>query len=89
MEKKAIEEHDEWDDRGRRWEERIGGRQGPRLSMSVLMQSRASFPNGKAEGIDGISAEILKSIPWRALKKIRKALEMRYFGPDKEELMSG
>ena len=47
------------------------------------------FPNGKAEGIDGISAEILKSVPWRALKKIRKALEMRYFGPDKEELMSG
>ena len=56
--------------------------------MSVLMQSRASFSNGKAVGIDGISAEVLKSIPWRALQKIRKAFEMRYLGQNKEEIES-
>ena len=27
--------------------------------MSVIMQSRASFSNGKALGVDGISAEVL------------------------------
>ena len=54
--------------------------------MSVLMQSRASFPNGKAVGIDGIFAEILKSIPWRALQQIRKAFEMIYFAQNKEEI---
>ena len=86
MRRKAKEELDEWDERGRRWEERIGGRQGPRLTMSVLVQSRASFPNGKAVGIDGISAEILKSVPWRALQKIRKAFEMRYLARNKEEI---
>ena len=48
--------------------------------MSVVMQSRASFSNGKAAGVDGISPEVLKSIPsWRALQKIKKlAFEMRY-----------
>ena len=49
------------------------------------MQSRASFSNGSAVGIDGISAEILKSIPWRALHKIRKAFEMRYLWQNKEK----
>ena len=29
-------------------------------------------------GSDGISSEILKSIPWRPLLKIRKAFDMRY-----------
>ena len=53
--------------------------------MSVLMQSRASFSDGKAVGIDGIPAEILRSIPWRALQKIRKAFEMRDLGQNKEE----
>ena len=36
------------------------------------MQITASFSNGKAVGADGNSAEILKSIPWRALQKIRR-----------------
>ena len=54
--------------------------------MSVIMQSRASFSNGKAVGVDGISAEILKSIPWRALQKIKKAFEMRYTGENKEDI---
>ena len=45
--------------------------------MSVLMQSRASFSDGKAVGIDGIPAEILRSIPWRALQnKQRQHLAM-------------
>ena len=80
MRKTAKEKLDEWDERGRRWEERIGGRHGPRPTMSVLMQRRASFQNGKAVGTDGISAETLKCIPWRALQKInRKAFEMIYF----------
>ena len=34
----------------------------PRLTMTVLMQSRASFSNGNVVGVDGISAEILKNI---------------------------
>ena len=34
----------------------------------------------------GISAEILKSIPWRALQKIRKAFEMRYLAQNSEEV---
>ena len=38
--------------------------------MSVMMQSRASFLNGKAVGVDGISAEILKSISGSVLQKI-------------------
>ena len=77
MRKKAMEELKDWDERARRCEERNGGGQGPTLTMSVLMQSRASFSNGKAVGIDSITAEILKSIPWRALQKIRKAFVMR------------
>ena len=54
--------------------------------MSVIMKSRASFSDGKAVGVDRISAEILKSIPWRALQKIEKAFEMRYTGENKEEI---
>ena len=52
----------------------------PKFTLSVLTQSRAPFSNGKAVGTDGISPEILKSISWRALQKIRKAFEMRYLG---------
>ena len=55
-------------------------------TMSVIMQRRASSSNGKAVGVDGISAEILKSIPWRALQKIKKAFEMRYTGENKEDI---
>ena len=36
--------------------------------------------------MDGISAEVLKSIPWRALQKIQKAFEMRYKGQNKEDI---
>ena len=50
----------------------------PRLTMSVLMQSRASFSNGKPVGVDGISSEMLKTLPWRALQKIKNAFELMY-----------
>ena len=53
--------------------------------MSVLMQGRA-FSNGKAVGIDGISAEILESIPGRVSQKIREAFEMGYLGRNNEEI---
>ena len=56
--------------------------------MSLLMQSRASYSNGKAVGIDGISAEVLKSIPCRVLQKSSKAFEMRYLRQNKEEIES-
>ena len=56
------------------------------LTISVLIQSRAFFSNGKAVGIDDNSAEILKSVPWRALQKIRKAFEMTYLGQNREEI---
>ena len=36
--------------------------------------------------IDDISAEILKSVPWEALQKIRNAFEMRYLAQNKEEI---
>ena len=62
MRKKAKEELDEWDEEAEDGKRRIGGRQGPRPTMSVLMQRRASFPNGEAVGIGGISAEMLKPV---------------------------
>ena len=55
----------------------------PRLTMSVLVQSRASFSNGKAVGVDGISSEILRTLPWRALQKIKNAFDLRYKGQSK------
>ena len=42
--------------------------------MSVLTQSRASFNSGEAVGVDGISAENLKFLLWKALQKIRKSV---------------
>ena len=53
--------------------------------MSVVMQSRASFSNGKAAGVDGTSAEILKTLHRRALQKISNAFELRCKGQNKED----
>ena len=78
MKKKAKEELDARDEKCRS-KEKSGGSQGPKSTMSVLMQSRASFSDGKAVGIDGISADVFKSIPWRALQKI-------YLVQNKEEI---
>ena len=55
----------------RRHKDEAGEHQAPRLTLSVIMQNRASFSNGKAVRVDGISAEVLKSILWRALQKIK------------------
>ena len=69
---KAKNELEEWKERNRIKRGATEGSQEPKLTMSVIMQSRASFSTGKAVGVDGISAEIPKSIPWRALQKIRR-----------------
>ena len=47
MRMKAKKELDEWEERSRRQREGTAGSQEPRLTMSVVMQSRASFSNGK------------------------------------------
>ena len=62
MRMKARKELEEWEGRSRRQRGGAGGSQEPRLTMSVIMQSRAWFSNGKTVGVDGISTEILKSI---------------------------
>ena len=69
---------EDWDEKSKR-NRIMKENEGPKMRMSVLMQSRASFSTGKAVGIDGISAEILKTIPRRARQKIRSAFELRYF----------
>ena len=74
MRMKARKELDEWEEASRRQREATAGSQEPRLTMSVIMQSRASFSKEKAVGVDGISAGILKSIPWRAQQKIKKGI---------------
>ena len=84
MKKMARRELEEWE--GRRKKSYNWACQEPRLTMSVLMQSRATFSNGKAVGIDGLSAEILNSIPWRALQKFRRTFELRYQGLNREEI---
>ena len=86
MNAKARKELQEWEESSRRQRSETGESQEPKLTMSVIMQSRASFSIGKAVGVDGISAKILKSIPWRALQKIKKAFERRYTGENKEEI---
>ena len=75
MRKKASNELDKWEKRRRRHRGGAGESREPRLTMSVIMQSRASFSNGKAVRVDGISAEVLKLIAWRALLKIKKPFE--------------
>ena len=83
---KARKELQEWEERSRRQRGGTGGSQEPRLTMSVIMQMRASFSIGKAVGVDGISAKLLKSIPWIALQSVKNAFEMRYKGQNKEDI---
>ena len=40
----------------------------------------------KAVGVDGISAEVLKILPWRGLQKIKNAFELRYRVQSKENI---
>ena len=39
-------------------------------------------------GVDGIWAEILKTLPWRVLQKIKNAFELRYKGQNKEDIVT-
>ena len=57
----------------------------PRLTMSVSMQGRVSFSNEKAVGVDDISSEVLKALPWSAVQKTKGAFERRYLGDNKEK----
>ena len=86
MRMKAKNELDEWEGRIRRQQDEVGEHQAPRLTMSVVMQRRTSFSNRKAVNVNGISAEVPKSIAWRVLLKINKAFEMRYEGQYKEDI---
>ena len=61
MRMKARKELEELEKRSRRQREETAGSEEPRLTMSVIMQSRASLSNGKAVGVNGISVEILKN----------------------------
>ena len=70
---KAVKELDEWEERSRKERDEVRKQKAPRLTMSVLMQSRASFSNCKALGVDKFSAEIVKTLTWRALHKIKSA----------------
>ena len=54
--------------------------------MSVRMQSRVSFSKGKAVGVDGIFSDILKTLPWRALQKIKNVFQLRYKGQSKVDM---
>ena len=70
---KSVKELDEWDERSRWQRHEVRKQKAPRLTMSVLMQSRASFSNGKAVGVDGISAEI-PSTPVESTAENQKCL---------------
>ena len=72
MRMKARRELEMWEESSRKERERNGGSPEPKLTMSVIMQSRASFLYEKAVGGEGISAEVLKTVRWRALQKIKK-----------------
>ena len=86
MRMKARKELEEWDEKVEKQKKGAGDQRAPRLTMSVVMQSRASFSNGKSVGVDGISAEISKTLPWRGLQKIKNAFESRYKGQNKEAI---
>ena len=78
MRVKARKELEEYEEKVSTQRNETGEQRAPRLTMSVVRQSRASFSNGKAVGVKGISAEVLKTVPWRALQKTKNAFEMRY-----------
>ena len=83
---KARKELEESDEKVKKQKNGKAEQRAPRMTMSVVMQSRASFSNGKAVGVDGILAEILTALPWRALQKIENASELRYEGQNKEDI---
>ena len=64
MRMKARKELDKWEGRIKNCEREAEKRRAPRLTMNVVMQNRASFSTG----------EILKTLPWRALQKVKKCI---------------
>ena len=45
--------------------------------MFYVMDSIKTFQNGKAEGLDGVAAEMLKALPWSAILRLRQGFELR------------
>ena len=79
MRMKVRRELEKWEDRRRKQREGDGGSQEPRLTMSVIMQSRASFLNGETVGVDGISAGDTQIYSVDSFAEDReKSIEMRY-----------
>ena len=74
MRGKARKELEELEEKVRRQKKQTGEQRVPRLTMSVVMQSRASFSNGKAVGVDGISAEVLKNLTLESSAENQKCL---------------
>ena len=56
--------------------------------MSVIMQSRASFSNWKAVGVDGISAEFSNPYLGEPCSKSKKAFEIGYKGQKTKRTLS-
>ena len=54
--------------------------------MSLIMQSRASFSNWKAVGVDGISAEVSNPYLGALCRKSKKGFEIRYKDQNKEDV---
>ena len=40
--------------------------------MSIVLQTRASFPKKKAVGVNNIAEKLLKALPWRVVQAIRR-----------------
>ena len=58
---KARKELEECEEKVKQQKKGAGTQRAPRLTMSVVMQSRALFSDGKVVGVDGISAENLQN----------------------------
>ena len=83
MREKAVGTLREWESESHRQKNK--GRWTPKLTMSVLMHSRASFTDGKALGVDDISSEKLTALLYGSVQKIKTACEL-YNGCNKENI---
>ena len=54
--------------------------------MSILMQSRVVFASGKAVRVDDLPSEVLKTLPWRVVQKIRAAFQRRYLEYERDSI---
>eukprot|EP00959_Pyramimonas_sp_CCMP1952_P259734 5430697-Pyramimonas_sp.AAC.1 len=48
------------------------------LDMGVLLQTRAKLKVGRAVGSDGVSAAMLKTLSWEALRLVLQAFQSLY-----------